>query len=114
MSISRFSNSFSTSKTRVLLSVVSITVVGLLIAAVLIFPSHSRAQLETVQQTTASKKLRRPAYVPGDVIVRYKSESMAAHRTGTQRLTAKTGQLLSMKVENFDGSELLQGCESFE
>ncbi|HJX90789.1 MAG TPA: S8 family serine peptidase [Pyrinomonadaceae bacterium] len=109
MSTSHFSNSFSTSKTRVLLSVVSITVVGLLIAAVLIFPSHSRAQLETVQQATASKKPRRPTYVPGDVIVRYKSESMAAHRTGALRLTAKTGQLLSMKVENFDGSELLPG-----
>jgi subtilisin family serine protease len=109
MSISHFSNSFSISKTRVLLSVVSPTVVGLLIAAVLIFPSHSRAKLETVQQATASKKPRRPAYVPGDVIVRYKSESMAAHRTGALKLTAKTGQLLSMKVENFDGSELLPG-----
>jgi len=109
MSISHFSNSFSTSKTRVLLSVVSTTIVGLLVAAALIFPSPSRAKLETVQQTTASKKPRRPAYVPGDVIVRYKSESMAAHRTGVQKLTAKSGQLLSMKVENFDGSELLPG-----
>jgi subtilisin family serine protease len=109
MSITHFSNSFSNSKTRIFFSLVFITVVGLLVATALIFPSHSRARLKTVQQTSASKKPRRPAYVPGQVIVRYRSESMAAHRTGALKLTAKTGQLVSMKVENFDGSELLPG-----
>jgi subtilisin family serine protease len=82
---------------------------GLLLIAILIFPSASRAKLEPSQVKKSSKKERRPAFRPGEVIVRYKNESMAKLRTGAMRLTARSGELLTMQVERVKGSELIPG-----
>src|SRR6478735_1565225 len=100
---------FFRNRFRISLTTVLIICLGLIIASLLTFPSHSGAKLVPVQETKTTKKPRRQQFVPGEVLVRFRSESMAAHRTGSLRLTAKTGQLLSMKVENFDGSEILPG-----
>ena len=81
----------------------------LLVIAILLFPSPSRAKLETSQVAETLKKGRRPLFRPGEVIVRYRSESMAAHRTGSLRITARDGQLISGRVEDFAGSELVPG-----
>ena len=82
---------------------------GLFLLAILIFPSASRAKLEPSQVTKSSKQGRRSLFRPGEVIVRYKNESMAIHRTGLQRITARDGRLLSMKIEDFGVSELVPG-----
>lgn len=82
---------------------------GLLLLSILIFPSASRAKLEPSQVEKSSKKGLRPLFRPGEVIVRYKNESMAVHRTGLQRITARDGRLLSMKVEDAGVSDLVPG-----
>lgn len=81
----------------------------LIIAAVLSFPTRSRAQIDTPQQTRTAGKPRRQEFAPGQVIVRYRSESMAKNRTGSMRLTARNGRLLNLRVENFEGSRLVPG-----
>ena len=100
---------FFRNRFRISLTTALIICLGLIIASLLTFPSHSGAKLVPVQETKTAKKPRRQQFVPGEVLVRFRSESMAAHRTGSQRITAKDGQLLSMKVENFDGAELVPG-----
>jgi subtilisin family serine protease len=105
MSISHF----SMNKSRISVSLVLAIFMGVLIITVLTFPSRSRAKLEPVQETKTSKKPRRQRFVPGEVIVRYQNESAAVHRTGALRITARDGQLFSMKVEDFEGSRLVPG-----
>ena len=94
---------------RISLSLGLAVALGLFLIAILIFPSASRAKLEPSQVTKSSKKGRWPSFRRGEVLVRYKSEPMAVHRTGAQRITARDGQLLSMKVEDFGVSELVPG-----
>lgn len=105
MSISHFSNN----KTRVSFSLVFATCFALLVLAVLTFPLRSGAKPAPVQEVKTSNKMRRPAFVPGEIIVRYRSEAMATNRTGSQRIAASDGQLFALRVENFDGSDLVPG-----
>ena len=102
-------SNFFRNRFRISLTTALIICLGLIVASLLTFPSHSGAKLVPVQETKTAKKPRRQQFVPGEVLVRFRSESMAAHRTGSLRITAKDGQLLSMKVENFDGAELVPG-----
>src|SRR6478672_2202601 len=84
-----------------------LAVSALLIAAgVFSFPPPSRAKTQEPQQTTnkSTKKARGQNFVPGEIIVRYRSESMAKGRTGAIRIAAQDGQLRSMRVDDFDGS----------
>jgi hypothetical protein len=62
-----------------------------------------------VQEAKPSKKATRPRFVPGQILVRYRSESLAAHRTGSLRITGSDGQLFSLKIDNFEGAELVPG-----
>jgi subtilisin family serine protease len=82
---------------------------ALFIVTILTFPSGSRANQEPVQETKPVKKGRRPQFVPGEIIVRYRSESLAVHRTGQARITARDSRLMDIKVENFEGSRLVPG-----
>ena len=81
----------------------------LIIAAAWIFPTPSGAKVEAVQQVKTSRKARRQAFVPGEILVRYRTESMAKNKTGAMRVTAEDGRLLSLTVQNFDGSKLVPG-----
>ena len=100
---------FAGNKTRIPLPLVLSACFGMLVVAAFFLPARSRAKLETVQEAVKSKKARRPTFVPGEAIIRFRSESIAIHRTGALRLTHKDGQLITMKVENFEGSEMLPG-----
>lgn len=84
---------------------------ALLIAGVFSFPTHTRAKLQEPQQATTrtTKKARQQRFVPGEIIVRYRSESMAKGRTGALRVTAQDGQLRSIRVDDFEGSKLVPG-----
>jgi hypothetical protein len=64
-------------------------------------PVRSRATAPAPQQTTSRKQSRGQLFVPGEIIVRYRSESMARGRIGTMRITARNGQLRSMRVDDF-------------
>ena len=98
----------STFRTAVLLAVSSL----LLGIGVVSFPTQSGARLQGPQQTsskTSSKKARQQTFVPGEIIVRYRNESMAKSRTGAMRITAQNGQLRTMRVDDFEGSKLVPG-----
>ena len=105
MSISRF----ATNRTRISLTIAFTLAVGLIITALLLFPSGSGAKPVPVQEAKSAKKATRPRFVPGEILVRYRSESIAANRTGSLRVTGRDGRLFSMKVDNFDGSQLVPG-----
>src|SRR5918912_4373189 len=71
---------------------------GLIVLALMQFPSDSTAQKQATQ-SAAPKKRVRPRFVPGEVLVRYRSESIAQNRTGRNILAARTGELLEADVE---------------
>ena len=97
----------STFRTVFILAVSSV----LIVIGVVGFAPRSRAKVQAPEQATSrmNKKARRQPFVPGEIIVRYRSESMAKSRTGAMRITAQDGQLRSMRVEDFDGSKLVPG-----
>src|SRR5215470_7707170 len=72
------------------------------------FPSRSRARVNATTQSSSSKKKQR-TFVPGQVLVRYRSESLARRKTGPSQMASATGQLMSVRVERFDGSNLVEG-----
>ena len=97
-----------TFRTAILLSLTCL----LIVFGMATFPTRSGAKVQAPEKATfaRNKKARRQqAFVPGEIIVRYRSESMAKNRMGVSRITAQDGQLRSMRVEDFDGSKLVPG-----
>ena len=82
---------------------------GLIFLASMIFPGGSRAKLQPSPQSVTSTKRRRPQFVPGQVLVRYRSESAAAINARSHMLIARDGTPLQINVERFDGSNLVSG-----
>ena len=82
---------------------------GILILALFAFPRGSGAKLQSAQEPQLQGKRRRPAFVPGEVLVRYRSESLAKSRTGLTQVTTREGFALPIQVERFDGSALVDG-----
>ena len=82
---------------------------GLAVLALLTLPPQSGARISP-PQVSKSKKQQRPKFVLGDVLVRYRSESMAKSKSGKSSLLATSeGRLVSARVEHFDGSDLVSG-----
>jgi subtilisin family serine protease len=82
---------------------------GLITLALLEFPSGSHAFQTPSARLAAAKKRMRQEYKPGEVLVRYRSESMARARVGRTVVTAPTGDLVTADVERFDGADLVPG-----
>jgi len=80
----------------------------LIALAVIGVPSGSHAQLPT-SHASASEKRKRQRFRPGEVLVRYRSESMAQSRTGPVVVAAPEGELVQARVERFSGSDIVQG-----
>lgn len=78
-------------------------VVALVVVAFL--PSPSSAIQD---QPEAKAKLRKASFIPGEALVRYKSESAAQKQTGAKLLSADSRQLV-VNVERFEGSDLVPG-----
>ena len=76
----------------------------LLVAAL---PSTSKATRES-GQSGSSRKRTRPEFVPGDVLVRYRSESVAKRLTTASTLSVE-GRDIAIQVERFEGSEIVPG-----
>ena len=89
---------------------------GLLVLAVS-FPLRSDAQRRTTQATAQStaqattfqKRGRQQMYVPGEVLVRYRSEPMAKSKGAAMRMTAHDGTLVSADLKRTPGADLLPG-----
>ena len=71
----------------------------------IILPSRSGAR----QQTSLRTKTTRPRFVPGEVLVRYRTESTARSKTGRILVATREGRQLPAEVERFDGSDLVKG-----
>ncbi|HEV2833777.1 MAG TPA: S8 family serine peptidase [Pyrinomonadaceae bacterium] len=71
--------------------------------------SGARVPLPQAANRHPYKGLRR-AFVPGEVLVRYRSESLARGRSGSSRITALNGDSVPIEVRRFGGSDVLEGA----
>ncbi len=79
--------------------------VGLIALFLFQFPSRSRA----VQTQPRQFKSLRGAFVPGEILVRYRNEETARLKTGRIVLPTRSGEQLPADVERFDRSGLVKG-----
>jgi len=93
--------------TRILLSFS--VCLALLIGASAIFTIRSGATPQPQQVVQTPTKRQRPAFVPGEVLVRYRSESLARSKGASMRIAALDGTLVHMDVQQLDGSDLVEG-----
>ena len=71
------------------------------------FPSGSQAVQKSRPRQAATEK--RPNFVPGEVLVRYRSETAAMAREGTIDMFALNGERVSGRVERMKASKLRRG-----
>ena len=79
----------------------------LILLALATLPSKSSARYRGRQTSTRTTKYQR--FVPGEVIVRYRSESIARNRTGRNVLAARSGELLPVDIERRQAADLISG-----
>src|SRR5215211_8574843 len=82
---------------------------GLLVLASVTFPVNSGAKPQTPQESRSQTKRHGPDFVPGEVLVRYRSESHARGKGASMRIAALDGTVVPVDVERFGGSDLVQG-----
>jgi subtilisin family serine protease len=70
-------------------------------------PSTSSARSEGTQ-SGVNRKNPRPEFVPGEALVRYRSERAAGRQTRQVMLNV-AGRQLSIQIERFDGSDIVPG-----
>jgi len=84
-----------------------------LLLAVFVFPFSSGAKRQVTvppaQQSSRSIKPVRAPFRPGEILVRYKSESVANSRTGAERLSTAAGEVLNASVSEFGAYPLVEG-----
>ena len=91
---------------------VSIVFLALIVVAAVSFPVRSGAQrqaTQTAQTTTPRKRQRQQMFVPGEILVRYRSEPMAKSKGASMRIAAHDGRLFSVDLKRTHGSDLLPG-----
>src|SRR5437667_10307073 len=81
----------------------------LILFAFVALPPSSRATHGTSKVSDITGKRTRPEFVPGEVLVRYQSESVAKLQPRTSTLQSSEGQSIVMQVERFDGSNIVAG-----
>jgi subtilisin family serine protease len=83
---------------------------SLLVAVVFPFATHGRLQTDAEPADAATVKPTRAEFVPGSVLVRFRSDEAAklAERTATA-LQLPDATQAPMRVERFEGSDLLPG-----
>ena len=84
---------------------VALVCVGLLLISFTLFPSRSGAKV----QSPSKFRSKRARFVPGEVLVRYRTEPMAQRKTGEIALSMSEGEQITARVERFDGSDLIPG-----
>jgi len=108
-----FPSFFPTKGRRTRLILLSSFIICILIVAGAAFPLVSRAWRQPDQQLASvvrSKKISRHPFKPGEVLVQYRSESIAKSKTGAQRMSTRAGDLISAQVEDLEVSELVEGA----
>jgi hypothetical protein len=74
---------------------------------VVVLPPGSGATEESAR-SEVSQKRSRPEFVPGEVLVRYRSERTAV-RKGLQTLVSSEGRPIAIQLKRFEGSDLIPG-----
>jgi subtilisin family serine protease len=84
---------------------------GLLVLASVSFTVNSDAKHAPAPQqvTTSQKRQRLPSFVPGEVLVRYRSEPIARSKGASMRIAALDGTLVPVDVQRTHASDLLPG-----
>ena len=59
-------------------------------------------------QSDRGQKPPRPQFVPGQVLVRYRSEGLARQKT-SEKLVSSDGRQLSIQLERFEGADIVPG-----
>ena len=80
--------------------------IALTLVIVAALPSTSSAKKDAASGT--SQKQSSPEFVPGEVLVRYRSEQVAK-RQNLQTLVSADGRQLSIQIERFDGADIVPG-----
>ncbi|MCU1264959.1 MAG: hypothetical protein JWM21_1277 [Acidobacteria bacterium] len=94
-------------RTLVVLSVV--VLLGLIIISIAVSPPATRARTLLNPIAGSANKQQIPAYVPGQILVRYQSDA-AAKRQQTVTTTLSTeGRTIPVQVKRFGGSDLIPG-----
>ena len=94
-------------RVRVRLALTFCVCLGVLIFTLASLPSTSTANYRVTK--SAQGKRTHPEFVPGEVIVRYRSEPIARNRTGRNVVTARSGELLPVEVERRLSADLIPG-----
>ena len=81
---------------------------GLIVLVLAQFPSRSNARYRSSNRST-QRKGEWPRFRAGEVIVRYRSESIARDRTGRDVLATRTGELMPVEVERRKAADLIPG-----
>src|ERR1051326_2167045 len=84
-----------------------IACVGLIALVLFYFPPRSRA----VQTQPPQRKTLRGAFVPGEILVRYRNEQTAQTKMGRIVVPANDGEQLPADVESFDRTGLVKRSE---
>src|SRR6266513_5501249 len=100
---------FAKSQTRIPVALPFSFLLGLILLTAVTLPPSSRATLTVTSAPNASGKRVRPEFVPGDVLVRHKSESIARRQSRTTTLQGAEGQTMLMQAERFAGSDIVPG-----
>ena len=85
---------------------------ALSVVGALRFPTTSSGARAPLPQTVSKRPLKgfRRAFVPGEVLVRFRTEPLARTRTGSSRIVALSGESMPVEVERFGGSDLVSGA----
>jgi subtilisin family serine protease len=81
--------------------------IGLTLFIVTALPPTSRAT-QDANLSDVKQKQPRPEFVPGEALVRYRSERIADRQPPTATLSTK-GRQVGVKLERFDGSNIVPG-----
>lgn len=98
-------NALSRRRARTRIALTFLACVGFIALLLFQFPSRSRA----VQTQSDKQKSFRGAFVPGEILVRYRNEETARIKTGRVVLPTRSGEQLPADVEPFDRSSLVKG-----
>ena len=105
MLTSRILKSYSYLRLPLLLAICA----AVIVAALLTFPTSSRAKLQVSQQPATRKKQRVQKFVPGEVLVRYRDEGFAKSKGGISSVVTRDGGAMQMRIEDFGVSGTIPG-----
>src|SRR6476620_1187833 len=94
-------------KTSVRVSLVFVLSLAAIAVALVVITPSSRARVTQKPGATSVRKSRRPEFVPGEVLVRYRTELTAVDKTMTSALASSEGTPIQIEVADFPGSKIV-------